>query len=87
MHSNPFRAPARKNSVQPFARRGLTTRDYIFRCIALAIVWSGLVIPSVTSELFLPADIYDLALSGMVLVCGGVLTLVIWCGPELVRRL
>ena len=65
----------------------MKTKDYIFRCIALTIVWSGLVFPVVTANLFVPTGLFDWTLAVLVLITGGFLTITIWCGLEIVRWL
>jgi hypothetical protein len=62
----------------------MSTKDYVFRIVALAVVWTAITIPSLSADLFLIADGYDMTIAVLVLVAACVLTLVIWCGPELV---
>ena len=63
----------------------MTTKDYIFRIMAVAVIWTALAIPSVTAGLFVITDVFDLAIAILVLGAGSLMTLGIWCGPELVR--
>jgi hypothetical protein len=65
----------------------MNKEDYTFRCIALFIVWCGIAVPAIIGDVFLPIDLLDMILAGMLLGTGVLLTLVIWCGPQFVAVL
>lgn len=59
--------------------------DYMFRIVALAVLWSALAYLSYDGFLFMPTASLEFTLSILFLLAGIVLTFVIWCGPELVN--
>lgn len=65
----------------------MTTKDYVFRTLALLIVWTAIGMASIDASLFIITDEFDLAIASLVLAVGLLVTLVIWCGPEFVRWL
>lgn len=60
--------------------------DYLFRTLALAFVWCALAFPATASNLYPPANWKEWLFTYVLLVSGILLTIVIWCGPEIVRR-
>lgn len=60
--------------------------DYLFRSLALAFVWCALAFPATASDLYPPVDWREWLFTYALLVSGILLTIVIWCGPEIVSR-
>jgi hypothetical protein len=65
----------------------MSIRDYIFRCLGMSIVWVAITAMVVDSGLFIPADVFETVLAFSVVGAGIVATIVVWCGPEIVRHL
>ena len=59
-------------------------RDYIFRIIAVAMVWFALGVVIIESGVFFPSDMLEFGMGLFSLLCGVAMTLIIWCGPQLV---
>ena len=61
--------------------------DYIFRTIALLLVWCLLIFLAVDGVLFMPSDWFEFALCVLFFLTGIILTITIWCGPEVTHIL
>lgn len=64
----------------------MTSKDYLFRILALVVVWTGITIPATKADLFFITEPSDLKIAVVVLAAACVLTFVVWCGPDLFRR-
>jgi uncharacterized membrane protein len=68
-------------------RKKMKIVDYIFKIIALLVVWCALTFLAVDAIIFMPADWYEFTLCILFLITGIILTITIWCGPEIVNAI
>ena len=59
--------------------------DYIFRTIALLLIWCSLTFLAYDGDIFIPEGWFGFALCALFFLTGIILTITIWCGPDMVR--